>query len=91
MYEDERLLSQEEKELMLEYRDLMYRVDEAGSFFLEYDVLPYLEANIRPPQEAIDLSLTLLAREGISEEELSKIEKQLSELPVRATTIEGNA
>ena len=84
MYEDEKQLSREQLEVM-------YKVDCLGSFFLKYHVIPYIEAEIRPAQIAIDVSLLLLAREGVAEDELSKIEKELSELPVKATAIEGTA
>lgn len=83
MHKDERLLSQKEKETMLKYLDTQN--DLLNTFFF------FMDADIRPPEELIEIFLSFADRNGATQKELTDWKKKILNLPVKATTIEGTA
>ena len=83
MHQDEKELNQKEKETMLKY--LLLQTVLLNMF------LSFVDANVRPPEELIQIALSYAVKNGFTQEEITALKKTILTLPVKATTIEGNA
>jgi hypothetical protein len=83
MYKDEKELSQKEKEEILKY------LKEGGR---NLDIFMYsLDANTRPPEKVIEVSLSFAARNGATQQEITDWEKKILKLPMKSTAIDETA
>jgi hypothetical protein len=83
MHQDERQLSQKEKETMSEY--LIIQTTLLNIF------VSFLDANVRPPQKLIDVILSFAVKNGFTQEGLADLKNEITKLPVKTITTEGIA
>ena len=73
MYKDERLLTEEEKEIMLKCKDTQIALLNGFQYLVK--------ANVRPPEELTEIVFKFLASEGFTQEELSMLKNKTLRLP----------